>query len=83
MNLGESENKTFVLYKDDDVEMRVIEFCNENRVNKRLIEPLYKKINRSLDILKKFNDNFSFNKEELLELNKLKNIVGNNNENIS
>ena len=83
LNLGESENKTFVLYKDDDVEMRVIEFCNENRVNKRLIEPLYKKINRSLDILKKFNDNFSFNKEELLELNKLKNIVGNNNENIS
>ena len=83
MNLGESENKTFVLYKDDDVEMRVIEFCNENRVNKRLIEPLYKKINRSLDILKKFNDNFSFNKEELLELNKLKNLVGNNNENIS
>ena len=83
LNVGESENKTFVLYKDDDVEMRVIEFCNENRVNKRLIEPLYKKINRSLDILKKFNDNFSFNKEELLELNKLKNIVGNNNENIS
>ena len=81
--MGESENKTFVLYKDDDVEMRVIEFCNENRVNKRLIEPLYKKINRSLDILKKFNDNFSFNKEELLELNKLKNLVGNNNENIS
>ena len=83
LNVGENESKELVLYKDDDIKTKVIEFCNENDINKRLIEPLYKKINRSLDILKKFNDNFSFNKEELLELNKLKNLVGNNNENIS
>ena len=51
LNVGENESKELVLYKDDDIKTKVIEFCNENDINKRLIEPLYKKINRSLDIL--------------------------------
>ena len=81
LNVGENESKELVLYKDDDIKTKVIEFCNENDINKRLIEPLYKKINRSLDTLKKLNNNFEFNRNELLILNKLKNSLGNNNEN--
>ena len=83
LNLGEDESKELVLYKNDDIRTRVVEFCNENNINKRLIEPLYKKINRSLDTLKNFDNNFSLNKDDLLVLNKLKNIVGNNEENNS
>ena len=83
LNVGENECKELVLYKDDDIKTKVIEFCNENNINKRLIEPLYKKINRSLDTLKKLNNNFEFNRDELLILDKLKNSVGNNNENNS
>ena len=81
LNVGENESKELVLYKDDDIKTKVIEFCNENDINKRLIEPLYKKINRSLDTLKKLNNNFEVNRDELLILNKLKNSLGNNNEN--
>ena len=81
LNVGENECKELVLYKDDDIKTKVIEFCNENDINKRLIEPLYKKINRSLDTLKKLNNNFEVNRDELLILNKLKNSLGNNNEN--
>ena len=83
LNVGEDESKELVLYKNDDIRTRVVEFCNENNINKRLIEPLYKKINRSLDTLKNFDNNFSLNKDDLLVLNKLKNIVGNNEENNS
>ena len=81
LNVGENESKELVLYKDDDIKTKVIEFCNENNINKRLIDPLYKKINRSLDTLKKLNNNFAVNRDELLILNKLKNSLGNNNEN--
>ena len=81
LNVGENESKELVLYKDDYIKTKVIEFCNENDINKRLIEPLYKKINRSLDTLKKLNNNFEVNRDELLILNKLKNSLGNNNEN--
>ena len=83
LTVGENESKELVLYKNDDIRTRVVEFCNENNINKRLIEPLYKKINRSLDTLKNFDNNFSLNKDDLLVLNKLKNIVGNNEENNS
>ena len=83
LNVGEDESKELVLYKNDDIRTRVVEFCKENNINKRLIEPLYKKINRSLDTLKNFDNNFSLNKDDLLVLNKLKNIVGNNEENNS
>ena len=83
LTVGEDESKELVLYKNDDIRTRVVEFCNENNINKRLIEPLYKKINRSLDTLKNFDNNFSFIKDDLLVLNKLKNIVGNNEENNS
>ena len=83
LTVGEDESKELVLYKNDDIRTRVVEFCNENNINKRLIEPLYKKINRSLDTLKNFDNNFSLNKNDLLVLNKLKNIVGNNEENNS
>ncbi len=80
MNVGENESKELVLYKDEDIKAKVIEFCSENGINKRMIEPLYKKINHSLDTLENFNNNFSLNKDELLVLNKLKTLVGNNNE---
>ena len=83
LTVGEDESKELVLYKNDDIRTRVVEFCKENNINKRLIEPLYKKINRSLDTLKNFDNNFSLNKDDLLVLNKLKNIVGNNEENNS
>ena len=80
VNVGENESKEMVLYKDDDIKEKVIEFCKENRIDKRMIEPLYKKINHSLDTLNNFNNNFSLNKDEILLLNKLKNLVGNNNQ---
>ena len=83
INVGENESKELVLYQDEDIKAKVIEFCSENGINKRMIEPLYKKIIHSLDTLENFNNNFSLNKDELLVLNKLKTLVGNNNENNS
>ena len=83
MNVGENETKELILYKDDDIRTKVIEFCNENNINKRMIEPLYRKINRSLDTLENFNNNFSLNKDDIMVLNKVNSIVGNNNQNTS
>ena len=83
MNVGENETKELILYKDDDIRTKVIEFCNENSINKRMIEPLYRKINRSLDTLENFNNNFSLNKDDIMVLNKVNSIVGNNNQNTS
>ena len=83
VNVGENESKELILYKSDDIKIKVIEFCNENGINKRMIEPLYKKINRSLNTLENFNNNFSLNKDDILVLNKLNSIVGNNNQKIS
>ena len=83
LNVGENESKELILYKDEDIKDKVIEFCIENGINKRMIDPLYKKINRSLNTLENLNNNFSLNKDELLVLNKLKTLVGNNNQNNS
>ena len=83
LNVGENESKELVLYKDEDIKDKLVEFCNENGINKRMIEPLYKKINHSLSTLENFNNNFSLNKDELLVLNKIKTFVGNNNKNNS
>ena len=83
VNVGENETKELILYKDDDIRTKVIEFCNENSINKRMIEPLYRKINRSLDTLENFNNNFSLNKDDIMVLNKVNSIVGNNNQNTS
>ena len=83
IKVGENESKELALYKDEDIKDKVVKFCIENSINKRMIDPLYKKINRSLDTLENLNNNFSLNKDELLVLNKLKTLVGNNNQNNS
>ena len=78
LNVGENESKEMVLYKNDDIKTKVIEFCKENHIDKKMIEPLTRKINHSLNTLDNFNNNFSLNKDEVKVLNKLKTIVGNN-----
>ena len=79
----ENESKEMVIYKNDDIKAKVMEFCIENHIDKKMNDLLYKKINHSLDTLNNFTNNFSFNKDDVILLNKLKDIVGNNEQNNS
>jgi hypothetical protein len=76
INLGRSGNKELIIHKNDDIREKVLELCKENKINQRLIEPLYKKINRSLGILRNINDYICSKKNDKLFQNEIKKIVG-------
>ena len=60
---------------------KVEEFCNGNNINKKLIDPLYNKINQSLNTIRIISNNLHLSDNDLLAINKLRNNVGNNKNN--
>ena len=79
VNVSDNQYKELVIFKDDDINEKVVEFCKDNNINEKLVEPLYNKVNQSLITLEIIN-NMSLNKNDNLILNKIKNITNNNNE---
>jgi hypothetical protein len=78
VNVSEKQYKELVICKKDDVNKKVIEFCKENFITEKLIEPLLNKVNQSLNTLKIINNNYSLNENDFVILNKLRNIISSN-----
>ena len=78
VNVSEKEYKELIICNNDNVYNKIVEFCNNNSISEKLIDPLYNKINQSLNTLKTINNNFHLNENDFLILNKLRNIIGNN-----
>ena len=78
VNVSEKEYKELIICNNDNVYNKVVEFCNNNSISEKLIDPLYNKINQSLNTLKTINNNLLLNENDFLILNKLRNIIGNN-----
>ena len=81
INVSEKQYKELVICKNDDVNKKVIEFCNDNFINEKLIEPLVNKVNQGLNTLKLVNNNFLLNENDFIILNKLRNVLGKKNKN--
>jgi len=82
INISDDQCKEFILCKDDDILEKVVEFCKDNCINEKLVQPLYNKVNQSLITLEIINNNnLPLNKNDFLILNKVKNISGNNENN--
>ena len=72
VNVSEKQYKELVICKKDDVNKKIVEFCNENFINEKLIKPLLNKVNQSLNTLKTINNNYILNENDSVILNKLK-----------
>ena len=81
INVSEKQYKELVICKNDDVNKKVIEFCNDNFINEKLIEPLVNKVNQGLNTLKLINNNFLLDEKDFIILNKLRNVIGKKNKN--
>ena len=81
VNVSDTQCKELVICQNDDINERVEKFCNDNGINKEIVEPLINKINQSLIILETINNNMVLNKNDYLILNKIKNFRDNINEN--
>ena len=82
INISDDQYKEFILCKDDNIFEKVVEFCKDNYINEKLVQPLYNKVNQSLNTLEIINNNnLPLNKNDFLILNKVKNISDNNENN--
>jgi seryl-tRNA synthetase len=81
VNVSDTQCKELCICQNDDINEKVEKFCNDNGINKELVEPLINKINQSLIILETINNNMVLNKNDYLILNKIKNFRDNINEN--
>ena len=72
VNVSDNQCKELVIFKNDDINEKVLEFCKENNINKKLVEPLVNKVIQSLGTLELIN-NMNLNKKDFLILDKVKN----------
>jgi hypothetical protein len=79
VNVSDTQCKELVLCKNDDISEKVKEFCKDNGINDKLVEPLINKVNQSLFTLEIINNNMVLNKNNYLILDKIKNFMDNNN----
>ena len=75
VNVSDNQYKELVICKIDKVYIKVKEFCNDNGISDKLIDPIYNKINQSLITLKNIN-NFALNENDYLVLYKIKSNIG-------
>ena len=77
VNVSDNQYKELVICKNDIVYKKVKDFCNDNVINDKLIDPIFNKINQSLNTFKIIN-NFALNEDDLLILYKIKSNIGKN-----
>ena len=84
VNLNENDYKELIICKNDVIYKKVEEFCNNNNINKKLIDPLYNKINQSLNTIRNINNNLNLNNNDLSIINKyINNNIDNSKNNIN
>ena len=77
INLRNNQFKELIVYKDDDINLLVKQFCSDNGINENLIEPLVNKIKQSLIKLNIVNNYVQLNRDEIVMLEKAKKILKN------
>jgi hypothetical protein len=80
INVGDGQSEELILYKKDDIYEKVVEFCKNNSISEKLVEPLINKVNQSLDTLEIIN-NMNLKKNDYLILDRVKNISDGNKNN--
>ena len=74
INISKTETKDLILSKDDNYYKKIVEFCNDNGIKERLIEPLYSKVEQSLKSLELINNNRNISKNDFFIFNKIKEL---------
>ncbi len=75
INIKDNKYKELIIYKDDDIYETVSQFCTDNYINEKLIEPLCNKINQSLDEINIVTNYTQLNRDGVLMLEKAKQMV--------
>ena len=77
INIKEDKYKELIIYKEDDINQIVQEFCNDNFINEKLIEPLCNKIKQSLSKIEQVTNNARLSRDSVLMLEKAKKYIQN------
>ena len=76
INIKENKYKELIIYKDEDIFNSVSQFCNENFISEKLVQPLCNKIKKSLEEINLIN-NIKLDKDSISMLEKVKEVVKN------
>ena len=77
INTKKNVLKELIVYKDEDIESIINNFCNDNNIDEKLVIPLCNKINQSLNEINFVINNLELNKDDVMLINKAKKIVQN------
>ena len=77
INLKDNQCKDLVVYKDDDINLVVKNFCYDNNINENLIGPLVSKIKQSLNKLNIVYNCVELDKDGVVMLEKAKELLKN------
>lgn len=77
INIKENKYKELIIYKDDDINKTVSQFCNDNFISDKLIEPLCNKIKKSLLEINYVSNNMKLDKDSILMFEKAKKLMHN------
>ena len=72
INTKDNELKELIIYKDEDIETIVNNFCNDNNIDNQFIIPLCNKINQSINEINFVTNNLELNKDDIMLLNNTK-----------
>ena len=75
IHLKNNQCKDLVVYKDDDINSLVEQFCTDNFLSENLVEPLINKIKQSLIKLNIVNNYVQLNRDGVILLEKAKKMV--------
>ena len=81
VNISDNQYKELVICTNDDISEKVKDFCNDNGISEKLVEPLINKINQSLNTLEIIYNNMILNNNDYLILDKVTNFRDNNENN--
>ena len=75
INLNDNKYKELVIYKDDDINELVNQFCCDNSINEKLNQLLINKIKHSLNKLNIITNYVELNRDGVVMLENAKNLV--------
>ena len=80
INIKEDKYKELIIYKDDDIIEVVKQFCNDNFIDEKLVNPLCNKIKKSLNEIDLVTNKVNLSRDSVLMLEKAKNLIKKNNQ---
>ena len=78
INLKEDKYEELIIYKEDNIDEKVKEFCNDYSIDEKLVNPLTNKIKQSLKQIELITNNkIKLSRDSVLLLEKAKKIIKN------